>query len=67
MSLPDEIKFGFLPQYDFLVYSLLAVRYDGVGQGVGWFCLVTVLLESQTIERECVAWLELGMEALYRI
>ena len=29
--------------------------------------LVTALLESQTLERECVAWLELGMEALYRI
>lgn len=28
---------------------------------------VTALLESQTLERECVAWLELGMEALYRI
>lgn len=28
---------------------------------------VTALLESQTIERECVAWRELGMEALYRI
>lgn len=28
---------------------------------------VTALLESQTIERECVAWPELGMEALYRI
>lgn len=28
---------------------------------------VTALLESQTIDRECVAWPELGMEALYRI
>lgn len=28
---------------------------------------VTALLESQTLERECVAWQELGMEALYRI
>lgn len=28
---------------------------------------VTALLESQTFERECVAWPELGMEALYRI
>lgn len=28
---------------------------------------VTALLESQTIERECIAWPELGMEALYRI
>lgn len=28
---------------------------------------VTALLESQTTERECVAWTELGMEALYRI
>ena len=28
---------------------------------------VTALLESQTNERECVAWPELGMEALYRI
>lgn len=28
---------------------------------------VTALLESQTLERKCVAWLELGMEALYRI
>ncbi len=28
---------------------------------------VTALLESQTIERDCVAWPELGMEALYRI
>lgn len=28
---------------------------------------VTALLESQTQERECVAWPELGMEALYRI
>ena len=28
---------------------------------------VTALLESQTIERECIAWSELGMEALYRI
>ena len=28
---------------------------------------VTALLESQTIERGCVAWPELGMEALYRI
>lgn len=28
---------------------------------------VTALLESQTLERECVAWSELGMEALYRI
>lgn len=28
---------------------------------------VTALLESQTIERECVAFPELGMEALYRI
>ena len=28
---------------------------------------VTALLESQTMERECVAWPELGMEALYRI
>jgi len=28
---------------------------------------VTALLESQTIKRECVAWSELGMEALYRI
>ena len=28
---------------------------------------VTALLESQTLERECVAWPELGMEGLYRI
>ena len=28
---------------------------------------VTALLESQTLKRECVAWPELGMEALYRI
>ena len=28
---------------------------------------VTALLESQTLERECVVWSELGMEALYRI
>lgn len=28
---------------------------------------VTSLLENQTLERECVAWPELGMEALYRI
>lgn len=28
---------------------------------------VTALLESQTLERECVAWPELGMEALYRM
>lgn len=28
---------------------------------------VTALLESQTLSRECVAWQELGMEALYRI
>lgn len=28
---------------------------------------VTALLESQTTEHECVAWPELGMEALYRI
>lgn len=28
---------------------------------------VTALLESQTLERECVAFPELGMEALYRI
>lgn len=28
---------------------------------------VTALLESQTLGRECVAWPELGMEALYRI
>ena len=28
---------------------------------------VTALLESQTLERESVAWPELGMEALYRI
>lgn len=28
---------------------------------------VTALLESQTLERECVAWPDLGMEALYRI
>lgn len=28
---------------------------------------VTALLESQTLEQECVAWSELGMEALYRI
>jgi len=28
---------------------------------------VTALLESQTFERECIAWPELGMEALYRI
>lgn len=28
---------------------------------------VTALLESQTSERECIAWPELGMEALYRI
>lgn len=28
---------------------------------------VTALLESQTMERECVAWPGLGMEALYRI
>ena len=28
---------------------------------------VTALLESQTLQRECIAWPELGMEALYRI
>ena len=28
---------------------------------------VTALLESQTLARECIAWPELGMEALYRI
>lgn len=28
---------------------------------------VTALLETQTLERECVAWSELDMEALYRI
>lgn len=28
---------------------------------------VTALLESLTLERDCVAWPELGMEALYRI
>jgi len=28
---------------------------------------VTALLESQTLDRECVAWPELGMEALYKI
>ena len=28
---------------------------------------VTALLENQTQERECIAWPELGMEALYRI
>ena len=28
---------------------------------------VTALLESKTVERECIAWQELGMEALYRI
>ena len=28
---------------------------------------VTALLESQTLERECTAWPEFGMEALYRI
>ena len=28
---------------------------------------VTALLESQTLERECIVWPELGMEALYRI
>ena len=28
---------------------------------------VTALLASQTLERKCVAWPELGMEALYRI
>lgn len=28
---------------------------------------VTALLESQTSERECVTWPELGMEALFRI
>lgn len=28
---------------------------------------VTALLESQTLERECVAWPKLGMEALFRI
>lgn len=28
---------------------------------------VTALLESQTQARECMAWQELGMEALYRI
>ena len=28
---------------------------------------VTALLESETLDRECVAWPELGMEALYRI
>ena len=28
---------------------------------------VTALLESQTLERECVAWPELGMEALHLI
>lgn len=28
---------------------------------------VTALLVSQTLDRECVAWPELGMEALYKI
>lgn len=28
---------------------------------------VTALLENQTLERKCIAWPELGMEALYRI
>ena len=28
---------------------------------------VTALLESKTLDRECVAWPELGMEAFYRI
>ena len=28
---------------------------------------VTALLESHTLEHECVAWPELGMEALYKI
>ena len=28
---------------------------------------VTALLESQTLKRECIAWPDLGMEALYRI
>ena len=28
---------------------------------------VTALLANQTLERECIAWPELGMEALYRI
>ena len=28
---------------------------------------VTALLESQSFTRECIAWPELGMEALYRI
>lgn len=28
---------------------------------------VTAVLESQTLERKCIAWPELGMEALYRI
>ena len=28
---------------------------------------VTALLESQSLERECLVWPELGMEALYRI
>ena len=28
---------------------------------------VTALLESQTLERECIAWPELGMEAFYRV
>ena len=28
---------------------------------------VTALLESQTLDRECVAWPELGMESLFRI
>ena len=28
---------------------------------------VTALLESKTIERNCIAWPELGMEALFRI
>lgn len=28
---------------------------------------VTALLGSQTLEQECIAWPELGMEALYRI
>ena len=28
---------------------------------------VTALLESQTLERQCISWPELGMEALYRI
>ena len=28
---------------------------------------VTALMESQTLERECIAWPDLGMEALFRI